>query len=103
MSCWRGERGRRNGSRMTRLAEWWARFALPTLVIAESITVRMFREEWPAVECNPRQAAGDRIEPTLSRFWLPGSVIASALRRTRMVAGTTWFASQGRVEEDDAD
>jgi len=38
----------------------------------------MFREEWPAAACIPRQAAGDRIEPALSRFWLPRSVIASA-------------------------
>ena len=71
---------------------------LPTLVIAESIIVRVFREEWPAAGCIPRQAAGDRIEPTLSRFWLPSSVIASALHRTRMVAGTTLvrFTRQGR-------
>ena len=42
--------------------------ALPTLVIAESIIVGAFRKEWPAADCNPRQAAGDRIEPTLSCF-----------------------------------
>jgi hypothetical protein len=65
--------------------------------------VGVFREEWPAADGHPRQAAGDRIEPTLSSLWLPRSVIASALHRTRMVAGTTWFALQGRVEEDDAD
>ena len=34
-----------------------------------------FREEWPAADCTPRQAAGDRIEPTLSSLWLPRSVI----------------------------
>ena len=38
----------------------------------------MFREEWPAAACIPQQAAGDRIVPALSRFWLPRSVIASA-------------------------
>jgi len=37
--------------------------------------VRLFREEWPAADCNPRQAAGDRIEPILSSCWLPRSVI----------------------------
>src|ERR1700712_4167132 len=31
------------------LAEkWWARCALPTLVIAQSIIVGLFRKEWPA-------------------------------------------------------
>jgi len=40
--------------------------------------VVVFREEWPAVDCNPRQAAGDRIEPILSSLWLPRSVIAPA-------------------------
>lgn len=35
----------------------------------------MFRKEWPAADCTPRQAAGDRIVPALSRFWLPRSVI----------------------------
>jgi transposase len=35
----------------------------------------MFREEWPATDGDPRRAAGDRIEPTLSRTWLPRSVI----------------------------
>src|ERR1700733_2902289 len=39
---------------------WWARFALPTLVIAKSIIVGLFREEWPAAACIPQQAAGDR-------------------------------------------
>jgi hypothetical protein len=44
-------------------SEWWARFALPTLVIAKSFILDVFRKEWPAADCNPRQAAGDRIEP----------------------------------------
>ena len=35
----------------------------------------MFRKEWPATDGDPRQAAGDRIEPTLSSLWLPRSVI----------------------------
>jgi transposase len=35
----------------------------------------MFRKEWPAADGHPRQAAGDRIEPTLSGLWLPRSVI----------------------------
>ena len=35
----------------------------------------MFRKELPAAGCNPRQAAGDRIEPILSSLWLPRSVI----------------------------
>ena len=35
----------------------------------------MFREEWPAAVCTPRQAAGDRIVPTQSRFWLLRSEI----------------------------
>jgi transposase len=35
----------------------------------------VFREEWPATDGDPRQAAGDRIEPALSRFWLPCSAI----------------------------
>jgi transposase len=48
---------------------------LPTLVIAKSIIVRVFRKEWPAADGDPRQAAGDRIEPTLSSLWLPRSVI----------------------------
>jgi len=51
---------------------------LPTLVIAQSNIVGMFRKEWPAADGDPRQAAGDRIEPTLSRLWLQCSVIASA-------------------------
>jgi transposase len=38
----------------------------------------MFRKEWPAAACIPRQAAGDRIESALSQFWLARSVIASA-------------------------
>src|SRR5580700_7411035 len=52
--------------------------AQPILVIAKSITVCVFRKEWPAADCNPRQAAGDRIEPILSSLWLPCSVIAPA-------------------------
>jgi transposase len=35
----------------------------------------VFRKEWPAAACIPQQAAGDRIEPTLSSLWLPRSVI----------------------------
>jgi transposase len=35
----------------------------------------MFRKEWPATDGDPRQAAGDRIEPTLSHLWLQRSVI----------------------------
>jgi hypothetical protein len=66
--------------------------------------VGLFREEWPAAGTTPRQAAGDRIVPTQSRFWLLRSeIVVSYLHRTRMVAGTTWFASQGRVDEDDTD
>ena len=53
-------------------------FAQPILVIAKSITVGVFRKEWPAADCSPRQAAGDRIEPILSSLWLPRSVIAPA-------------------------
>jgi len=53
----------------------WARFALPTLVIAQWIIVDLFREEWPAADGYPRQAAGDRIELTLSRCWLFRSAI----------------------------
>jgi transposase len=48
---------------------------LPTLVIAKSNIFDLFREEWPAAACIPWQAAGDRIEPTLSSLWLPRSVI----------------------------
>src|SRR5262249_44835134 len=47
-------------------------------VIAQSDIVRMFREEWPAAECDPRQAAGDRIVSALSSLWLPRSMIAPA-------------------------
>src|SRR5882757_5462901 len=43
--------------------------------MAKKIIVGMFRKEWPAADGHPRQAAGDRIEPTLSGFWLPRSVI----------------------------
>src|ERR1700722_10619644 len=58
----------------------WARPSLslsapPILVIAESIIVGMFRKEWPATDGDPRQAAGDRIIPIQSRFWLPCSEI----------------------------
>ena len=49
--------------------------AQPILVIAKSFIVSLFRKEWPAADCTPRQAAGDRIEPILSSFWLPRSVI----------------------------
>lgn len=35
----------------------------------------MFRKEWPAAGTTPRQAAGDRIVPTRSRFWLLRSEI----------------------------
>jgi hypothetical protein len=52
--------------------------AQPILVIAKSFILDVFRKEWPAAECNPRQAAGDRIAPILSCFWLPRSVIAPA-------------------------
>jgi transposase len=38
----------------------------------------MFREEWPAAACIPQQAAGDRIEPTLSSLWLPRSAIVAS-------------------------
>jgi hypothetical protein len=44
---------------------------LPTLVIAKSINVGVFRKEWPASDGDPRQAAGDRIEPTQSRLGCP--------------------------------
>ena len=48
---------------------------LPILIIAKPIIVGMFRKERPATDGDPRQAAGDRIEPTLSSLWLPRSVI----------------------------
>jgi transposase len=35
----------------------------------------VFRKEWPATDGDPRQAADDRIEPTLSCLGLPRSVI----------------------------
>ena len=60
-----------------RVVKWWARFALPTLVIAQSSIVGSFREEWPAAVA---PAAGrwrsDRAHP--EQFALPRSVIASA-------------------------
>jgi transposase len=50
----------------------------PILVISKSVIVGVFRKEWPAADCNSRQAAGDRIEPILSSLWLPRSVIVPA-------------------------
>jgi hypothetical protein len=44
---------------------------LPTLVIANWTKVGVFRKEWPATDGDPGQAAGDRIEPTQSRFGCP--------------------------------
>jgi len=38
----------------------------------------VFRKEWPAADGHPRQAAGDRIEPTLSHHWLYRSVIVAS-------------------------
>ena len=73
--------------------------ALPTLVIAKPVITDLFREEWPAAACIPRQAADDLIEPTLSRFWLLRSVIASALQSDPDGCRNTWFALQGRVEK----
>ena len=49
--------------------------AKPILVIAKPIIVGAFRKEWPATDGDPRQAAGDRIEPILSHLWLQRSVI----------------------------
>jgi transposase len=68
----------RNGGHAKRCAHTRDPLALPTLVIAKSVIVSVFRKEWPAAGCNPRQAAGDRIEPILSSLWLPRSVIAPA-------------------------
>ncbi|WP_244541920.1 IS110 family transposase [Afipia sp. GAS231] len=51
------------------------RCAQPILVIAKSIIVGVFRKEWPATDGNPRQAAGDRIVPIQSHFWLLRSEI----------------------------
>src|SRR6185503_8903349 len=65
---------------------WWARFALPTLVIAQSDIVRMFREEWPAAtataagrcrsdRAHPEQFAAaleqDRASTFIGPGWLP--------------------------------
>jgi len=52
-----------------------ARIIAPILVIAKSFIVGAFRKEWPAADCTPRQAAGDRIVPILSCHWLPRSGI----------------------------
>src|SRR5438270_351053 len=54
------------------------RCAPPILVIAKSNIIAPFRKEWPAADCNPQQAADDRIVPILSSLWLPRSMIASA-------------------------
>jgi transposase len=52
---------------------------LPTLVIGKSDIVRTFREEWPAVDRTLRQAADDRIAPTLSSLRLSRSrIVVSA-------------------------
>jgi len=40
---------------------WWARFALPTLVLARSVMLASFREERPNPRCRPGWAADDRI------------------------------------------
>jgi hypothetical protein len=50
------------------------------LVIAQSDIVWMFREEWPAAACIPRQAAGNRIELILSCFGCPGAMERAAAR-----------------------
>src|SRR3954462_8059982 len=71
------------------------------LVIAKSAIVVEFREEWPAVDGRPRQAAGDRIGSALSPLWLLRSVIAPAPSSDPDGCRNNWFASQGRVEEDD--
>jgi len=65
------------------------RCAPPILVIAKSNIIDPFRKEWPAADCNPQQAADDRIVPILSSLWLPCSVIASA---TSSVPG--WLPEQ---------
>jgi len=54
--------------------------------------------------CNPRQAAGDRIEPTQSSLWLPRSVIVVST-----FIGPGWLPEQpgslhkAGVDEDEAD
>jgi len=56
-------------------SQWWARlrFAHPC---NSAIGYRRHIPRGMACRgCNPRQAAGDRIEPTLSSLWLPRSVI----------------------------
>jgi hypothetical protein len=37
--------------------------------MAQSDIVGLFRKEWPAAACIPRQAAGDRIVCALSRCY----------------------------------
>jgi len=37
--------------------EWWARFALPTLVLARWCILTLFREEWPSPGGRPGWAA----------------------------------------------
>ena len=44
--------------------------AQPILLLAESITVRMFREEWLGPGGHPSQAAGRRIAPIPSLLGL---------------------------------
>src|SRR4030095_5128153 len=59
-------------------SRWWARrkraFAHPC---NSAIGYRRYVPKRNALPrtCTPRQAAGDRIEPTLSSLWLPRSVI----------------------------
>ena len=77
---------------------------LPTLVIAQSDNVGLFRKEWPAADCNPRQAAGDLIEPILSSLLLPRSVIVVST-----FIGPGWLPEQlgslhkAGIDEDDED
>jgi transposase len=49
----------------------------------------VFREECSAADSDPRQSAGDRIEPTLSSLWLPcsGIVVSSFI-------GPGWLPEQ---------
>ena len=49
----------------------------------------MFRKEWPATDGDPRQAAGDRIIPIQSRFWLPCSEIVVST-----FTGPVWLPEQ---------
>jgi hypothetical protein len=65
---------------------------LPILVIAQSVIVSVFREEWPAADRHLRQAAGDRIEPILSSLWVPRSVIAPAPSPDPDGFRNNWFA-----------